>query len=81
MSRLLTAQQHKIGHLVPLKVKSEKRESNHSNRSTSIQNVEIWSEKFRRLWSDPVELSAAECSRFVFNSNSVLRASEDRSVQ
>ena len=50
-------------------------------RSTSIQNIEIWSEKFRRLWSDPVELPAAECSRFVFNSNSVLYASEDCSVQ
>jgi len=48
---------------------------------TSIQNVEIWSEKFRRLWSNPVELPAAECSRFVFNSNSVLYAFEDCSVQ
>jgi len=50
-------------------------------RSTSIQNVDIWSEKFRRLQSDPVELAAAECSRLVFNSNSVLYASEDCSVQ
>jgi len=29
VSRFLTAQQHNLGHLVPLKVKSEKRESNH----------------------------------------------------
>ena len=50
-------------------------------RSTSIQNVEIWSEKFWRLRSDPVELAASECSRLVFNSNSVLYASEDCSVQ
>jgi len=28
VSRFLTAQQHNLGHLVPLKVKSEKRESN-----------------------------------------------------
>ena len=29
MSRFLTAPQHNLGHLVPLKVKSEIRESNH----------------------------------------------------
>jgi len=44
-------------------------------------HAQQWSEKFRRLRSDPVELSAAERSRLVFNSNSVLYASEDCSVQ
>jgi len=32
VSRFLTAQQHNLGHLVPLKVKSEKRESNHQTK-------------------------------------------------
>jgi len=45
--------------------------------------ADIW---FHRLRSDRVELAAAECSRLrlvlvVFNSNSVLYASEDCSVQ
>jgi len=29
VSRFLTAQQHNLGYLVPLKVKNEERESNH----------------------------------------------------
>ena len=30
VSKFLTAQQHNLGHLMPLKVKSEKRKSNHT---------------------------------------------------
>ena len=41
----------------------------------------LWSEKFRRFWSDPVELPVAECSRSVADFNSVLYASEDCYVQ
>jgi len=39
VSRFLTAQQHNLGHLVPLKIKSEKKESNHKTMLQQLTRI------------------------------------------
>ena len=50
MSRFLTAQQHNLGHLVPLKVKSEKRESSHRTIKNNTPTSKIESVRYNEDW-------------------------------
>ena len=46
-------------------------------RSTSLHNDEIWTQKFSCFWSDPVELTGADCAWPIADTDSVLCTLED----